>query len=134
MSNHIHLAWQQGNVDLSAAVQNFAFRYAQSVNLLRREVGHVFQGRFRFILVSQENYLTRLIRYIHLNPFRAGLVKRPEDYRWSGHNAYLRTDPVSWLEQDYVLEKYSEGRDIAISGYNEFIHAGIGNEPEIDLK
>ena len=134
MSNHIHLAWQQGKEGLSAAVQNLAFRYAQRVNRFCKEVGHVFQGRFKSILVNQENYLTKLVRYIHLNLVRAGIVKRPEDYKWSGHNAYLGIDPVAWVEHDYVFKKYSEDRDIAIKQYNEFIHAGIGFEPEIDFK
>ncbi len=84
MSNHIHLAWQEGGESLSTAVQNLAFRYAQHVNHIRNEVGHVFQGRFKSILVDKENYLTRLIRYIHLNPVRAGIVTRAEDYKWSG--------------------------------------------------
>ena len=122
MSNHIHLAWQQGNEGLSTAVQNFAFRYAQRVNRFRKEVGYVFQGRFKSILVNKENYLTKLVRYIHLNPVRAGLVKRPEDYKWSGHNDYLGIDPVAWIEHDYVLKKYSNDRNIVIERYNEFIY------------
>ncbi len=134
MSNHIHLAWQQGNDGLSSAIQNFAFRYAQRTNRLRREVGHVFQGRFKSILVNKENYLARLVRYIHLNPVRAGLVKSPEAYRWSGHNAYLGIDPVAWLECDYVLKKYSEDREIARRRYNEFVHVAIGQTEEIDFK
>ena len=134
MSNHIHLAWQQGTEGLSSAVQNFAFRYAQRINRLRKEVGHVFQGRFKSILVNKENDLTKLVRYIHLNPVRAGIVKRPEDYKWSGHNAYLGTDPVARLECDYVLKKYSDERDIAIRQYNEFIYSGIGCEPDLDFK
>jgi hypothetical protein len=134
MSNHIHFAWQQGSEGLSGAVQNFAFRYAQRINRIRKEIGHVFQGRFKSVLVNEDNYLTKLVRYIHLNPVRAGLVKQPEDYRWSGHNAYLGTCPVAWIEHDYVLKKYSEDRDLAIMRYNEFIHAGIGCEPETDFK
>lgn len=134
MSNHIHLAWQEGQQGLSAAVQNLAFRYAQRVNRFRNEVGHVFQGRFKSIAVDKENYLTQLIRYIHLNPVRAGIVQQPEDYKWSGHNTYLGTDPIVWVERDYLLKKYSEDRDTAIAKYNEFVHAGIGCEPEIDFK
>lgn len=134
MTNHIHLAWQQGSTELSAAIQNLAFRYAQRINRYRKEVGHVFQGRFKSILVNKENYLTQLVRYIHLNPVRAGIVKRPEDYKWSGHNTYLGTDPVAWVESDYVLKKYSEDRETAVKRYNEFVHAEIGVESEIDFK
>ena len=134
MSNHIHLAWQQGNERISTAVQNFAFRYAQRVNRFRKEVGHVFQGRFKSILVNREGYLTKLVRYIHLNPVRAGIVKNPEDYKWSGHNAYLGTDPVAWLEQDYILKQFSDDRHLAAKRYHAFVHAGIGIEPETNFK
>lgn len=134
MTNHIHLAWQQGQEGLSSAVQNFAFRYAQRINRFRKEVGHVFQGRFKSILISQDNYLPQLIRYIHLNPVRAGIVKKPEDYEWSGHNSYLGTNPIAWIESDYMLKKYSVDRDEAIKQYKAFIYAGIGCEPEIDFK
>ncbi len=134
MTNHIHLAWQQGSAELSTAVQNFAFRYAQRINRYRKEVGHVFQGRFKSILVNKENYLTQLVRYIHLNPVRAGIVKRPEDYKWSGHNTYLGTDPVTWIESDYVLKRYSEDRETAVKRYNEFVYAEIGVNSVIDFK
>lgn len=134
MSNHIHLAWQQGNEELSTAVQNFAFRYAQRINRFRKEVGHVFQGRFKSILVNKEGYLTKLVRYIHLNPVRARMVKKPEDYKWSGHNAYLGTNPVVWLEHDYILKQFSDDRSTAAQRYKQFVHAGIGSEPEINFK
>lgn len=134
MTNHIHLAWQQGSAELSGAIQNFAFRYAQRINRYRKEVGHVFQGRFKSILVNKENYLTQLVRYIHLNPVRAGIVKRPEDYKWSGHNTYLGTDPVAWIESDYVLKKYSEDRETAVKRYNEYVYAEIGVNSVIDFK
>ena len=134
MSNHIHLAWQEGEETLSTAIQNLAFRYAQYVNQKRKEVGHVFQGRFKSILVDKENYLTRLVRYIHLNPVRAGIVTSPEDYLWSGHNAYLGANPISWVERDYVLKRYSEVRETAVKRYNEHIHTQIDTEQEVDFK
>lgn len=77
--------------------------------------------------------MARLVRYIHLNPVRAGIVSRPENYKWSGHNAYLGFDPIVWVERDYVLKRYSEEREIAIRRYHEFILSGIGVEPEIDF-
>jgi len=134
MSNHIHLAMQQGSAKLSTAMQNFTFRYAQRVNRFRDEIGHVFQGRFKSILVDKANYLAKLVRYIHLNPVRAGIVKRPEDYKWSGHNSYLGIDSVAWVERDYVLKMYSEDRDTAVKRYIDFVYAGIGNESEINFQ
>lgn len=134
MSNHIHLALQQGSEGLSSAIHDLAFRHAQSINRQRKEIGHVFQGRFKSILINEQHYLTQLVRYIHLNPVRAGIVKRPEDYKWSGHNAFLGTDPITWIERDYVLKKYSEDYHVAVKRYNEFVYAEIGRKPEIDFK
>ena len=134
MHNHVHLAWQEGEQSLSPAIQNLAFRYAQRVNRIRKEVGHVFQGRFKSVLVNKEGYLTRLVRYIHLNPVRAGIVDSPEAYKWSGHNSYLGTDPIVWVEREYVLRRYSNDRSKAIQRYNDFIYSGINVKPEIDFK
>ena len=75
-----------------------------------------------------------LIRYIHLNPVRAGIVKKPEDFKWSGHNAYLGIDPIAWLESDNLLSKLSSERSEAVIRYNNFVYAGIGVEPEFDFK
>lgn len=133
MTNHIHLAILQGEQAISKAIQNFAFRHAQRVNRVRKEVGHVFQGRFKAIRVDTRKYLLHLIRYIHLNPVRAGLVKRPEQYKWSGHNSYLGTDPIVWLNSDYILSKLSEERPEGIKRYLDFVYAGIDKEPEYDF-
>lgn len=133
MSNHVHLAWQEGEGNLSASVQNLAFRYAQRVNRRRKEIGHVFQGRFRSILVNKAGYLLNLVRYIHLNPVRAGIVKLPNHYKWSGHNSYLGIDPCAWVEQNYVLSRFSSDRSQCINAYNEFVCAGIGVEPDMDF-
>ena len=89
MRNHIHLAIQVAEEPLSKIVQNFSFRYARWVNKKKREVGHVFQGRYKSILVDKESYLLQLVRYIHLNPVRAGLIDDVKDYRWCSHGAYL---------------------------------------------
>lgn len=134
MTNHIHLAIQEGDESLSKAIQNFSFRYAQRVNRIRKEVGHVFQGRFKAVRVDSQRYLLQLVRYIHLNPVRAGMVLKPEEYKWSGHNAYTGKDPLVWLERDYVLSNLSNERLEAIKQYNEFIYAGIGVDPEVDFQ
>ncbi len=130
MSNHVHLAIQQGEQGLSKAMQNITFRHAQRVNRVRQEVGHVFQGRYKAIRVDSEQYLLQLVRYIHLNPVRAGMVEKPEDYKWSGHNNFLGTDPITWLDRDWVLSQISEERSKAIQLYRDFVYAGIGKKPE----
>ena len=89
IGNHLHFVIQVADVPLSRIVQNFSFRFTRWINRKQGRVGHLFQGRFKAILVDAERYLLELVRYIHLNPVRAGFTKGAEDYPWSGHKAYL---------------------------------------------
>ncbi|MDQ6998682.1 MAG: transposase, partial [Mariprofundus sp.] len=76
MDNHVHLVIQVGTIDLSKIMQNVSFRYTRWFNARHKRIGHLFQGRFKAILVDEENYLLELVRYTHLNPVRAGLVEK----------------------------------------------------------
>jgi len=84
MSNHVHLAVQVGEEPLSKIMQNLSFRYTRWVNRKQKRIGHLFQGRYKAILVEQDSYLLELVRYIHLNPVRAKMVRQPSAYSWSG--------------------------------------------------
>ena len=90
MTNHIHLAIQVDKINISRVMQNLAFRYARYINRNERRIGHLFQGRFKSILVDSSHYLRKLVRYIHLNPVRAGLVNKAKTYLWSSHQSYLQ--------------------------------------------
>jgi len=87
MVNHVHLLIQMGETALSKVMQNISFRYTRWMNRRHHRIGHLFQGRFRVILCDADAYLLELVRYIHLNPVRAGLVEAPDGYSWSGHRA-----------------------------------------------
>lgn len=91
-------------------------------------MGHLFQGRFKAILVDAESYLLELIRYIHLNPVRAGLSKMAEEYPWSGHKAYLGIDQIPWLTTDAVMIQFSKRTSEARRNYRDFVCEGIGEE------
>jgi len=80
MTNHVHLLIQVGDTPLSRIIQNLGFRYTRYINSKRKEVGHLFQGRYKAILVDEDSYLLELARYIHLNPVRAGLSIRGQVY------------------------------------------------------
>lgn len=134
MTNHIHLAIQVGEVGLSSIMQNLAFRYTRYINWKLKRIGHLFQGRFKSVLVDSDRYLKALIRYIHLNPVKAVMTARPEDYRWSSHRAYLRTDDYAWLMFDHVLGKFGDSVSEAIKQFQEYVLAGIGVEEEIDFE
>lgn len=107
MSNHLHLAVQVAEVPLSKIMQNVAFRYTRWINRKQGKMGHLFQGRYKAILVDQDAYLLALTRYIHLNPVRAGLVKDPSAYPWSGHRAYVGRESLPWLTTDWVLSQFA---------------------------
>jgi len=128
MKNHVHMAIQVGQVPLSKIIQNLSFRYTRYINRKMGHFGHLFQGRYRAILVDAESYLLELVRYIHLNPVRAKLVKRPEDYDWSGHKSYIGKKRESWLTEEWVLGQFSEHSGKSIERYKDFIAEGIGEE------
>jgi len=124
MGNHVHLAIQVGHVPLAKIVQNLSFRYTRWINRRKRRIGHLFQGRYKAVLVDRDSYLLELTRYIHLNPVRAGLVKRPGQYRWSGHRAYLGNSELPWLTTDWVLSQFAKGVSAARRRYEAFVSEG----------
>ncbi len=103
MSNHVHLIIEVDDVPLSKIMQNICFRYARYINMSFNRVGHLFQGRYNAILVEADYYLLILIRYVHLNPIRANMVKNLNDYPWSSHHAYSGRAKFSFLTTDFVL-------------------------------
>ncbi len=126
MSNHVHLAAQVGALALSRIMQHLGFRYTQWFNRRRARVGHLFQGRYKAVLVDAESYLLELVRYIHLNPVRAALVKAPERYPWSGHRAYLGKERLGWLETRWVLSQFGRNTTRARERYARFVAEGRG--------
>ena len=125
MPTHVHLAMQVDQVPLAKIVQNLSFRYTRWFNRRAERLGHLFQGRYQAILVDAEAYLLELIRYIHLNPVRAGLVQDPAAYPWSGHSAYLGKTPVSWLTTDWVLSQLADTLPLARRRYRQFVNQGL---------
>ena len=126
MGNHVHLVVQVAQMLLSRLTQNVSFRYTRYRNAKEKRTGHLFQGRYKDIPVDAETYLLELVRYIHLNPVRAGLVGDPADYCWSSHRAYLGREALPWLQTDWMLCRYSRRKDSARRLYRNFISDGIG--------
>ncbi|MEA3348840.1 MAG: transposase [Pseudomonadota bacterium] len=126
MDNHIHLAIQVADIPLSKIIQNISLRYTRWINDKCRKTGHLFQGRYKALLVDQDSYLLELVRYIHLNPIRAGLVKHPKNYKWSGHNCYLGEEKLTWLTTGWVLGQFGEDITTARHGFARFVNEGIG--------
>ena len=125
MSNHVHLALQVGEDPLAKILQNLSFRYTRWINRKQQRIGHLFQGRYKAILVDQDSYLLELVRYIHLNPIRAKMVQKPAAYPWSGHRAYLGKQTLPWLETGWVLSQFGKRLTSCRQRYEAFVRAGM---------
>lgn len=134
MSNHVHLAIQVGGISISRIIQNLAFRYTRYINNKYKRIGHLFQGRFRSIVVDGNRYLKELVRYIHLNPIRANLVKLPEQYLWSSHRAYVYIDEFTWLTRDDLLKRFGNTRNEAHVEYESFILKDLDKKTILNFK
>ena len=121
MTNHIHLAIQVTDVPLSRIMQNLTFRYTRWFNWRSKRNGHLFQGRYKAILVDADSYLLELAAYIHLNPVRAAMVIKAEDYKWSSHKAYCGTEQIAWLNTEYILSHFSADHSIACQLFSKYV-------------
>jgi hypothetical protein len=120
MDNHIHLLIETPVDRISRIMQLINFTYTQYFNRKYHKVGHLFQGRYKGYLCDKNEYLLTLVRYIHLNPVRAKIVKRPEEYEWSSHREYL-TGHGSLISTDFLLRLFSERKSDARRLYREFV-------------
>lgn len=121
MNNHVHLALERGPVALSRIMLALQSVYAQRFNLRHDRVGHLFQGRYKAFLVQHDRYLFALLRYIHFNPVRARLVRRPEAYRWSSDRFYRLGRAPTWLDVDFALARLAGSRGEAVSVYRQLM-------------
>ncbi|MBI5753042.1 MAG: transposase [Hydrogenophilales bacterium] len=136
MDNHFHLMIETPEPNLSRGMRQLNGVYTQGFNRRHRKVGHLFQGRFKAILVERDSYLLELARYVVLNPVRAKLVKAPEDYLWSSYRPTLGLDSVpNGLTIDWLLGQFAKTKPAARQRYAAFVQAGIGRRsPWADLK
>lgn len=135
MTNHIHLLVEMGEVPISRVLQRLHTWYTRYYNQKYNRVGHVFQGRYKSVLCEKDAYLVELVRYIHLNPVRAGITMSPRDYRWSSHRAYLGEDEYSFLNisTDLVLFQFANNLLHARNIYEEFVMGKVGEGWREDL-
>jgi putative transposase len=125
MDNHYHLLIETPHANLKQAMQNINTSYTIYVNRRHKRAGHLFQGRYKGFIVDKENYLLELGRYIHLNPVRAGIVKRPGEYPWSSYREYIGRGENAVTDTDDTLFFFSRKRAIGIRKYQEFVGEGL---------
>lgn len=126
MGNHYHLLIETNTPALSKGMKYLNGTYTQYFNRQHQRVGHVFQGRFKAILVQKEAYLLELARYIVLNPVRAQMVRSAKDWPWSSYLATAGyTDNHPCLTTDWILAGFSEIKYEARQRYGDFVRAGL---------
>jgi len=125
MPNHYHMLIETPAGNLSRAMRHLNHVYTQRFNRLTNRDGHLFRGRYKSILVEEDAYLVELMRYIHLNPVKAGLVKSPEQYKWSSHRIYLKGDGANYLTTSRLIEYFGRRKNLARRKLHEFVLAGV---------
>lgn len=122
MTNHYHLLVETPLANLSSAMKWINVSYASYFNRKRNRTGHLFQGRFKSILVQADAYLKQLSRYIHLNPVRAKMVEEPGAYEWSSYPVFIgKVKSPVWLETDWLLGLFGKKRKATSRIYRDFV-------------
>jgi len=129
MANHYHVVVETPEGNLSQGMRQLNGVYTQWINRSYDRVGHVFQGRYKAVLVEKDSYLLELARYVVLNPVRAGMVRDVSRWPWSSYQEMIGGRPTpEWLQTDWLLAQFASRRDRAISKYVAFVQAGIKQE------
>ena len=126
MPNHDHLFLETTRPNLSRGMQFLNGCYSSYFNKRHSRVGHLFQGRFKALLIEKRGHYTEISRYIHLNPVRSRLVEKPEDWRWGSYPGYYSADQIlDWVTYCAVLEEFGSSQTAPRSHYRQFISEGL---------
>ena len=128
MTNHYHLIVETPEMNLSKIMHFINGSYTTYINVKRKRSGHLFQGRYKAILVDKDNYLLELSRYLHLNPVRAKMVQKPEDYLYSSYRSYVTEHCEAIVSRDTILEMMNDNKTDASGRYRNFVESMIGEE------
>jgi REP element-mobilizing transposase RayT len=135
MDNHYHLILETPQGNLLKVMHGINGRYTGYFNRRYERSGHLFQGRYKGILVDKDAYLTQLSRYVHLNPVRARIAARPEQYKWSSYPGYIgKTKENPWVEYAWVLSKFGQDVQEAKKKYRAYVEEGITADIDSPLK
>lgn len=130
MSNHYHLLIETPDGNLSQGMRQLNGVYTQRFNRNHKRVGHVFQGRYKAIIVQKEAYLLELSRYIVLNPVRASMARAAKDWPWSSYRATCgMIGSPDWLSTDWLLSAFAKTRKKSIERYRKFVAQGKNQPP-----
>ena len=135
MDNHYHILLETPTGNLSQIMRHINGAYTTYFNVKRSRAGHLFQGRYKAILVEMDEYAKELSRYIHLNPVRAKMVEIPEEYDWSSYQFYIgHTNPPKWLYRDFILGYFGGKESVAQKGYKQYVSSLVDEKYDDPLK
>jgi REP element-mobilizing transposase RayT len=134
--NHFHLLIRTGPTRISTVMRRLLTGYAVSFNLRHSRCGHLFQNRYKSILCQEDPYFLELVRYIHLNPLRSGVINELgllDRYPYCGHAVILNNAQHGWQDTNYVLKMFAKKASVARKRYREFVKKGVsqGRRPEL---
>jgi putative transposase len=124
MSNHVHLLLETPQGNLSKMMQAFQTSYTVYFNKRHGRTGHVFEQRYKAMLVEKDNYLLQVSRYIHLNAMSAKLAERAQDYRWCSYGSYLKGRGIPGLKTETVLGQLNGSKTRQLQQYREYVEGG----------
>ena len=128
MTNHAHILLKSGNRGLSYFMRRFLTGYAITYNIRHKRHGHLFQNRYKSIVCDEDAYFRELVRYIHLNPLRAKIVKTLSEldkYPWCGHSVIMGKKKRDWQDRNYVLRWFGKKEEEAKRVYRQYVKKGI---------
>ena len=136
MTNHAHILLRSSQHGLSRLMRRFLTGYAVTYNLRHKRHGHLFQNRYKSIVCDEDAYFLQLVRYIHVNPLRAGVIKSLpalDRYHWTGHGVLMGKVEHDWQDRDYVLSWFGDKEGEARRQYRKYVEEGIdeGRRPEL---
>lgn len=135
MNNHYHLLLETPSGNLSKIMAHINGAYTNYFNVKRDRFGHLFQGRYKAILVEADEYAKELSRYIHLNPVRAGMVQLPEEYEWSSYSYFIgKKKAPEWLKMDFILGYFGRKTSDSQKNYKKFVGLLTNKKYESPLK
>jgi len=134
MGNHYHLLLETPEANLSKVMHYLNGSYTTYFNVKRKRNGHLFQGRYKSIVVDRDSYLLELSRYIHLNPIRAGIKERPEEYPHSSYGSYLARDKDSFVCCKEVFGLLASNPKEASRKYRDYVESGLGDQEPSPLE
>jgi REP element-mobilizing transposase RayT len=129
LSNHVHLLLETPEGNLSKMMQAFQTSYTVYFNKRHGRTGHVFEQRYKAMLVDKDNYLLQVSRYIHLNALSAKLAERAQNYRWCSYGSYLKGKGIPGLKTETVLGQLNGSKTRKLQQYREYVEGGRGEQP-----